>query len=171
MSGQQTGLCEQCCGESSIHLESVSQSHLCLRCFDFHLACSMGHHGRLTACSKGWGSGNQKIKIYFLKLSFSSVQPSPHLPNLIINLTMVPAPAQNSRLNGGALLRLSFHVACLVSNQKDIDTHTNNWLHKQIPLSHVRILIPDSQCKPDVWDLLYGKNTLDTILYKLCFDN
>lgn len=59
------------------------------------------------------------------------------------------------------------HVSCLGSAQDHGHVHEQRWLQKQIPLSHVGDLSANSQCEPDAWDLLYGKNTLDRELQKL----
>lgn len=58
-------------------------------------------------------------------------------------------------------------MSCLGSDQDHGHVHKQRWLQKQIPLPHVGDLSANSQSKPDAWDLLYGKNTLDGESQKL----
>lgn len=58
-------------------------------------------------------------------------------------------------------------MSCLGSDQDHGHVHEQRWLQKQIPLPHVGDLSANSQCKPDAWDLLHGKNTPDGESQKL----
>lgn len=51
-------------------------------------------------------------------------------------------------------------MSCLGSDQ-DHRVHEQRWLQKQIPLPHVGDLSTNCESKPDAWDLLHGKKTLD----------